>query len=275
MCTAAFADPGKRHVEEQSFIRLSEVQCTTLSHAPPWDVTGQIRWFYLQPLLLDYDNTADCHHGVCIDPIQYKNIGVFGEKAGISVELSQPGLALSTGTHLFLSIDETGEVFHRVAIRESESYIGYIKELLGVPFVYGPTYEEGFGHQTDRGIGADCVATLIYGQRRLGNRAPYVAPEKLYEYTTTVSDSTRIKNDEILVGDILHFGFQTALISKDMPPIGRLTDNDKVIHSFHSAVEEVDFSSLGYRNMPYDVLRWIDLTPHQTKPFHLIKFQTL
>ena len=255
MYDLALAFPHKK-TEEQVYLKLKETKSAKLSHSPSWELTDQVRWYYLEPLYLDYDNTSDCSQSVCLDIIQYTREEITTGRNVVSLGLHQLGSRITTGTHLILSTDEVGEVLHRVAIRKEDSYIGYLTELLGVPFVYWPTFEDGFGHQTDRGIGADCVATIIYGQRRLGRRIPYVAPQKLYEYTYKVSDHTHVSYDTIQEGDILHFGFQTAVISKDLPPIGRLSNNDKIIHSFHKAVEEIDFSSLEYKSMPYDVLRW-------------------
>jgi hypothetical protein len=252
-------DPSAKYEEEQVYVSLSGTADLILQHDPSWHTSGKPQWFYAKPLALDYDNTAACAtDGPCLDPIQYTYTKLPNGHAADGKKLAVNGLAMvkGAGTYLIYSQDTKGTVLHRIAVRRSDDYIGHLTELLGVPFVYFPFKGEGFGHQTDRGLGADCVATLIYGKRRLGDRIPYVSPKRLYDYTLIVGDYRRVEETAIVAGDILHFGFQTAVISQDHPPIGILSDNDKLIHSYHQLVEEVDFSSLVYREMPFDILRW-------------------
>ena len=94
-----------------------------------------------------------------------------------------------------------------VVIRRNDTYVGRITELIGTPFVFFPKNTPK-GHQTDLREGADCVSTLIYGQRRLGRRIPYVGPAGLDRFTALVP--AKRGEQPIRVGDVLHFGAQTA-----------------------------------------------------------------
>lgn len=253
----ARAESSTKYIEKQIYILESETSHTRLEHSPPWEFRGPVSWFFLRPLPMDYDNTKECgFKPSCLDEIKYEKTLIQVKSADEPLGLDYPGFRGNPGTFLILSQDNAGKMLHRIAVRRSDDYIGYLTELIGVPFVYAPVYEEGLGHQTDRGIGADCVATLIYGRRRLGKKIPYVSPTKLYEYTVKVADKNSVNDIAIRAEDILHFGFQTAVISVDNPPIGKLSDNDKIIHSYHKTVEEVDFSGLLYRDMPFELLRW-------------------
>lgn len=235
---------------------MSDVE---LTHAPPWYVDGHVMWSYLIPRALDYDNTRGCESTTpCLDTIEYDSAdltmdGRSGRRLSNAIVSKH---VTGEGTYLFRSSDRNGAVLHRIAVRRGDTYIGHVSELIGVPFVYYPSNEQGLGHQTDRGIGADCVATLIYGMRRIGRPIPYVAPRRLYDYTRKIGDNTSLETTHVEVSDIVHFGFQTAVISEDEPPVGILSDQDKVIHSYHGYVEEVEFGRLPYREMPFDVLRW-------------------
>lgn len=260
LCLYGFG-PGlpANYEEEQVYAGLFAADAIILKHEPSWVTSGETQWFYAKPLPIDYDNTTECStDGPCLDPIQYTYTELTNGHVSDGKKLAVNGLDLvkGAGTYLIYSQDNAGTILHRIAVRRSDDYIGYLTELLGVPFVYFPLKEEGFGHQTDRGLGADCVATLIYGQRRLGARIPYVSPKRVYDYAYKVGDNSRVAQTLIVVGDILHFGFQTAVISQDNQPTGILSDNDKVIHSYHRLVEEVDLASLVYRKMPFDILRW-------------------
>ena len=88
------------------------------------------------------------------------------------------------------------------------------------------------GHQTDLRLGADCAATVTYGKRRQGYQVGYYAPKGLIRYLVEVEPTV------VQVGDVLHFGFQTALLSQDTEPIGVLNDSDMILHSYHQSVEE-------------------------------------
>lgn len=247
------------YLEDQIYTDVSGLTKIELSHTPTWEVEGRVKWQYLRPLALDYDNTAGCDSGAnCVDIIEYEvlEIGSSNDTGHTLGNKTVKDYVSGEGTYLFRSSDKKGVVLHRVAVRRGDDYIGHVTELIGVPFVYYPSDEHDLGHQTDRGLGADCVATLIYGKRRIGNVIPYVAPKRLYDYASKIGDSTVLDITKIEVADILHFGFQTAVVSKDAPPVGVLSDNDKVIHSYHEYVEEVEFGSLRYREMPFDILRW-------------------
>jgi hypothetical protein len=245
--------------KKQYFLEESELIGFSLVHAGNPHPATELSWFYLKPLALDYDNTK-CPEPLvqCIAEIQYEKTEIqYSQKGSLSLlSTGVAGVINDAGTYIFSVWDGKNETFYRVSIRRSDDYIGYITELLGVPFVYTPKYEKGTGHQTDRGLGADCIAVIVYGKRREGARIPYLAPAKLYDYTLKLGDNTRLNSTYIKKGDILHFGFQTAVISEDVKPVGILTPDDKIIHAFHSYVEELKFSKLPYNGMPFDILRW-------------------
>lgn len=251
------AETAQNYIEKQIYVLESEISDIKIQHLPPWEVHSSISWYLLRPLPLDYDNTDGCKsESPCLHPIEYEKNFLQALPFNVPFQLGSQSFIESIGTFLILSKDDNGRILHRIAVRRDDSYIGYVTELIGVPFVYAPIYENGLGHQTDRGLGADCVATLIYGRRRLGEKIPYVSPKKLYEYTIRIANRNNVQDAHIRSADLLHFGFQTAVISIDNPPIGKLSDNDKVIHSYHKTVEEIEFSNLPYKKMPFEILRW-------------------
>jgi hypothetical protein len=162
----------------------------------------------------------------------------------------------------------------QVVVRRGDGYVGLLTELLGVPFVLGPGTVPGLGHQTDLRLGADCVALVIYGRRRLGERVPYVAPSLLRRWLRPVAsapaliraDGTVAYLPGVREGDVLHFGFQTAVLSRDLPPVGQLDRGDLVLHSYHRLAEEVPLGSLPYAGHAVEILRWPDVTPGGAPP---------
>src|SRR4051812_15326086 len=61
---------------------------------------------------------------------------------------------------------------------------------------------------------------------------------------------------EVTPGDVLHFGFETAVLSRGLPPIGRLDPDDLVMPTYHGVAEEIPLRRLPYRLSAVEVLRW-------------------
>ena len=137
-------------------------------------------------------------------------------------------------------------------------------ELLGLPFALFPARIPGVGHQTDRRLAADCVALVVYGRRRLGEPVGYIAPLALRRHLTHIGSAQALVRADgsvadvgpVREGDVLDFGFQTAVLARDMSLAGKLDPDDIVIHSYHGLVEEVPLRRLPYRHQPVEVLRW-------------------
>ncbi len=230
---------------------------------------GQWFWFAIEPGARDYDNTPGCLPVTpgCTQPIAYSRkeiVSLRGRGEVSAVELDE---LLGLGTHWItttlsasvpssaMSWDKGRPAGFEFVVRRDNGYTGYLTELLGVPFVYLPSLTPEGKHQTDLRLGADCVALVVYGQRRLGKKVPYMAPPALSRFTSLVAP-TASGVVSVMKGDILDFGFQTAVISADRGRIGFLDDEDSIIHTYHGYAEEVVFSSLPYQRSPFKIRRW-------------------
>jgi hypothetical protein len=237
----------------------------------PAEIEAGLRWFEARPVAGDYDNFRRCQgppRRECADPITYRIDEVLSWRGHGHVDT---GAAIaSLGSHRYqvtLGSEPapTGEAiasWPELVVRRDDSYVGYLTELVGTPFVLWPTADE-----VDRRLGADCVALVVYGQRRLGRRVRYVSPAGLRKLTTRVAagrfsrdavPGSRTPPVPVRVGDILHFGFQTAVVVEDRPPRGQLDESDLIIHSHHGVAEEVPLGSVPYAHFPFEVRRWID-----------------
>ncbi|MDH5656481.1 MAG: hypothetical protein OEZ34_11265 [Spirochaetia bacterium] len=252
-----FSLPEKQIFPDKSFF-IYERDLSSFRILPEnQNADAPVTWNYLKPVALDYDNTQKCASGrFCVEKIQYQKVDISYFAEDHSLPLKSLAFMKSSGTYFVQAESKKSKVIFRIAVRNDDSYTGYLSELTGVPFVYWPRFIQGHGHQTDLGLGADCIAVLIYGRRRMGYNIPYFAPGKLYSFSEKIGDSISIQNAKIRDGDILHFSFQTAVIYKDLPPIGRLSGNDIIFHTYHKTAEKLEFSELPYRKMPFDILRW-------------------
>jgi len=224
----------------------------------------EVRWYHLLPEARDYDNSSHCGMPApldCHDPIQWSWHEDESLRGQLDLDWTTHSLLHSPGTHRLavsmgpISTAPEPDKTMELVVRPHDGYTGFVRELIGLPFVFWPKPIPG-GHQTDLRLGADCVATLIYGQRRMGHAVPYVAPGALEHFTELVPAEAPIRE-----GDLLHFGFQTAVLVTDGSPVGVLDDGDQVVHAHHALVEEVPFGSLSYKGQPHTVRRWSTSLP--------------
>jgi len=223
-----------------------------LSDAP---ATG-VQWHLNTAKPLDYNNQLYCKNiRSCTQPIEYTTEEIPSYRDKTRIVLSENPKLTVLGTHELTVRTDHYEKQLQVVIRQDDSFVGYATELLGVPFVYAPGYQAGM-HQTDLRKGADCVALILYARRRLGDAVPYVAPPRLYDFTRKIGDKSTVSRARIETGDILHFGFQTAIVAEHRSNKVGLDDNDLIIHTYHGVAEITTFSHLAYKNEHYDILRW-------------------
>lgn len=228
----------------------------------PAGAPAAVQWFVLQPRPEDASNAKACGTPPapgCHAPLHFQLRRLPALEGRRSFPLAEVPALAAAGTHRLLAagagdeervVGEEALAFAQtVVIREGDDYLGYLSELLGVPFVFWPTEVDGV-HQTDARLAADCVSTVLYGRRREGCALPWYGPGVLPSFMASVPDGAAA------AGDVLTFGFQTAVLAKDTPPLGQVDAGDLVIHAWHGVVERVPFGTLAYRGLPYRVLRW-------------------
>lgn len=218
----------------------------------------EVAWFRRTVEPGSYDNAAHCGPPLpgCAQPlpVRWERVG-----RGRALELE-----LEAGAHHFVATearaDPSGdEPVHTVAVRVDDSYVGLLHELIGTPFVFAPAWLED-GHQTDLRLATDCVALVIYGQRRLGRRVPYVSPHKLYEWLEPAEGPVRR-------GDVLHWGWQTAVVAEDRAPLGVLDAGDELILAWKGTAERRTLGSLPFAGTPSARMRWPEVeSPTSTRP---------
>src|SRR5258705_12585720 len=61
----------------------------------------------------------------------------------------------------------------RVSIRRDDSYLGFLTEMYGQPYIWASAGLSDASHQSERLEGADCADFIVYGARRMGARIGY------------------------------------------------------------------------------------------------------
>ena len=77
---------------------------------------------------------------------------------------------------------------HRVSIRQSDDFLGWLSSYLLVPEVFGSA-GGGRDHQTERFTGADCADVMVGAIRRAGKRLAYTNVAGLPAYTKRITNS--------------------------------------------------------------------------------------
>lgn len=177
-------------------------------------------------------------------------------------------------TNLFIH-KEYEEKIIQVVLREDDTYIGMLKELMNTPFIYVPKYLKGL-HQTDERVGSDCAEFAIYGIRRMGYEIPYCGPNNIYKYAKEVvngqiyldkNDPLKVYRDESLnlvkineesiqPGDIVHFGEQVSVFYEDKGIIGVFDGEDLLIQSYYNEPEIVSIEKSGFYGYPIKIYRF-------------------
>ncbi|MFM2393891.1 MAG: hypothetical protein RLZZ546_1873 [Bacteroidota bacterium] len=213
-----------------------------------------INFYSIVPIYKGYSNIgissyfSDINYSIAIDHSNLK------EKE-LKINTSMPG------TYLYLLSDFQNKEFSyhkplytfnknilQFSIREDNTYIGYLTELLNLPFLLGPKKIHNYGHQTDLRIGVDCAELAIYGRRRMGYKIPYCGPRNILKYLNQVN--------EIKEGTIIHFRFQVSIVYKDLGIKGKLDNKDYLIHAHEDKVKIEKFKACNLNGYPFKIFEW-------------------
>lgn len=169
-------------------------------------------------------------------------------------------LNLSLGSHLFsiskpsslsntkLPLHFVRDEIYQIIYAKRTGYLGYLEELLNVPFVLSPEFLTEFGHQTDLRVATDCAELAIYGKRREGLKVPYCGPRGIVKYLS--------KTDVVKKGIILHFGHQVSVLYEDRGIPNAIDGEDLLIHAYELKAEIIPFKETNLYNTPYIIYQW-------------------
>ena len=159
------------------------------------------------------------------------------------------------------------DAVHRISIRRDDTYLGYLTELYGQPYIWASAGSTDATHQSERLEGADCADFVVYGARRMGLRVPYTWTEDLPRFAKTLAkgapDDKGIYRDAhgdpirfTGVGDLVLFPRHVGVLVEDRGTKGVLDDQDVIMHALFDTPKEVRIADSGYDGLPISVLRW-------------------
>lgn len=159
------------------------------------------------------------------------------------------------------------DAVHRVSLRRDDSYLGYLTEMFGQPYIWasaGPTDSQ---HQSEHLEGSDCADFVVYGARRMGKKVPYVWTGALPQHAKTLAKGT-LRDDGVYVdaagdplpftrvGDLILFPRHVGVLAEDRGTTGVLDTEDVMMHTLFDSPKEQAIGDSGYAEKPVALLRW-------------------
>jgi hypothetical protein len=206
----------------------------------------------------DVRPTLTPDHGDGVGTMRYQLVVTAGDRT-----LATPGADARRGR----GSGGLTDAVHRVSIRRDDTYLGFLTELYGQPYIWASAGTTDATHQAERLEGADCADFVVYGARRLGLAVPYTWTEELPRYTRTLArgapDEHGVyrdgKGDAIAfprVGDLILFPRHVGVVVADRGTPGVLDEDDVIMHALFDTPKEVRIADSGYGGLPIQVLRW-------------------
>lgn len=113
----------------------------------------------------DVRPTLITDHGDGVGTMRFQLTATQGDRV-----LSSPGIDARRGKGSGGLTDAVA----RVSIRTDDSYLGYLTEMYGQPYIWASAGLSEKSHQSERLEGSDCADFVVYGARRMGANIPYM-----------------------------------------------------------------------------------------------------
>ena len=209
-------------------------------------------------LVADVRPTLTPDHGHGVGTMRFQLVATQGDRV-----ISSPGPEARRGRG---SGGLTDDVL-RVSIRRDDTYLGYLTELYGQPYIWASAGLSDATHQAERLEGADCADFVVYGARRMGKHVAYTWTGGLPTITRLLAAGTRGKDGIYRdaaghpvpftrPGDLVLFQGHVGALFADRGTIGVLDDQDLIMHALVDTPKEQAIADTGYADSPIELRRW-------------------
>ncbi len=155
----------------------------------------------------------------------------------------------------------------RVSIRRDDSYLGYLTEMFGQPYIWGSAGTSDKTHESERLEGSDCADFVVYGARRMGAAIPYSWTGALPSVTRLLASGERAVDGIFRdakgaplpfsqVGDLVLFPRHVGVLAEDRGIKGVLDDQDLMMHTLFDSPKAQAIADSGYADRPVEVRRF-------------------
>ncbi|MBX3161969.1 MAG: hypothetical protein KF773_38765 [Deltaproteobacteria bacterium] len=154
----------------------------------------------------------------------------------------------------------------RVSIRRDDTYLGYLTEMFGQPYIWASAGITDATHQSERLEGSDCADFVVYAARRMGKKLAYTWTGGLPGITTLLAAGTRgadgVYRDKKGVplpytqaGDLVLFPRHVGVLAADRGQLGVLDDQDLMMHTLFDSPKEQAIADSGYADKDLELRR--------------------
>jgi hypothetical protein len=255
-------------------------------------LAGDVRWFKVEPTVESMSNTPDGSFRWM--PIPYAETEMTGARGRtriaadvrptlvpdegkgtgtmrfqVSVRLSDGREAKSPGAAARRGGSSGGLVagVHTVSIRRDDSYLGWLTELYGQPYIWASAGTTAKNHQTERLEGSDCADFVTYGRRRQGFDVPYTWTGGLPGLTRRIAagqlgpDGVYVDDDGRQIpfpqpGDLILFPRHVGAMVSDRGVIGLLDAADVMVHTCFARPREQSLRDSQWAETRIEIRRW-------------------
>lgn len=209
-------------------------------------------------LIADVRPTLTRDHGGGVGTMRYQVVAKIGDRT-----LASPGVKARRGR----GSGGLTDAVMRVSIRRDDSYLGFLTEMYGQPYVWASAGVSDKNHQSERLEGSDCADFVVYGARRMGKRIAYTWTGGLAGVTSLLAAGTRgddgVYRDRAgkplpytRAGDLVLFPRHVGVLAVDKGEKGVLDDQDLMMHTLFDSPKEQPIADSGYADRPVELRRW-------------------
>ncbi len=209
-------------------------------------------------LVADVRPTLTPDHGAGIGTMRYQLTATQGART-----IASPGIDKRRGR----GSGGLADAVTRVTIRRDDSFLGYLGEMYGQPYVWASAGLTDASHQSEHLEGSDCADLMVYGARRMGKRIAYTWTGGLPGVTKLLAAGKR-SDDGIYRdkagkplpytqdGDLVLFTRHVGALAGDKGEKGVLDDQDVVLHTLFDSPKIQAIKDTGYAGTPAELRRW-------------------
>lgn len=262
------------------------VTVSPLAQAPAFSIA----WNRIEPASASLSNTDD--NGFHFTPVDYQATPIADAHETILAPDVRPTLTVDhgngVGTMRYQIVVTQGEhviasagvearrgkgsggltdAVMRVSIRRDDTYLGYLTEMYGQPYIWASAGLTDRTHEAERLEGSDCADFIVYGARRSGKKVAYTWTGGLPGITKLLAAGRR-DDDGIYrdargkplpftgAGDLILFPRHVGALVEDRGTIGVLDDQDLVMHTLFDSPKEQPIADTGYADKPVELRRF-------------------
>lgn len=209
-------------------------------------------------IVADIRPTLTPDHGKGVGTMRFQLVALQGERV---IASAGPEARRGKG-----SGGLTDAVF-RVSVRRDDTYLGYLTEMYGQPYIWASAGITDSGHQSEHLEGSDCADFVVYGKRRMGHKLAYTWTGALPSYTKLLAAGTRgddgVYRDKAnqplpftQIGDLVLFPRHAGVLAVDRGTIGVLDDKDLMMHTLFDSPKEQAIGETSYADKPVELRRF-------------------